>query len=102
MDLEAEVLYLFIAGCVIVLALELLLGGFVLQEKRAAQVFLTLHVLSMGGGMYFLIRGVFFRQLLNRYGVTEMPGSSAMAAFGILGASSVGFLLAVFHFARKD
>ena len=56
----------------------------------------------MGGGMYFLIRGVFFRQLLNRYGVTEMPGSSAMAAFGILWAISVGFLLAVFHFARKD
>lgn len=102
MDLEAEVLYLFIAGCVIVLALELLLGGFVLQEKRAAQVFLSLHVFSMGGGMYFLIRGVFHLQLLNRYGIPELNGSIAMALFGVLWALSVGFLLAVFHFARKD
>ena len=35
--MEAEVLPLFVCGAVIVLALELLLGGFILQEKRAAR-----------------------------------------------------------------
>lgn len=100
--MEAEVLPLFVCGAVIVLALELLLGGFILQEKRAAQFFLTLHVLSMGGALYFLIRCVFALQLHNRFGLPLTDGSVEMGLFGVLWAVSVGLLLAVFHFARKD
>lgn len=100
--MEAEVLPLFACGSVIVLMLELLLGGFILQEKRAAQFFLTLHVLAMGGAFYFLIRCVFALQLHNRFGLPHTDGSVEMGLFGVLWAVSTALLLAVFYFARKD
>jgi len=100
--MEAEVLPLFVGGSVTVLALELLLGGFILQEKRAAQFFLTLHVLAMGGAIYFLIRCVFAYQLHIRYGFPHADGSVEIGLFGVLWAVSTAFLLAVFHFAHRD
>ena len=100
--MEAEVLPLFVCGSVIVLVLELLLGGFILQEKRAAQFFHVLHVLTMGGAMYFLIRGVFAYPLHVQFGLVHVDGSIEMAMFGILWAVSTAFLLVAFHFARKN
>ncbi len=100
--MEAEVLPLFVCGAVIVLVLELLFGGFILQEKRAAQFFLTLHVIAMGGALYFLIRCVFAAQLHVLFGLAHTDGSVEMGLFGVLWAVSTAFLLAVFCFARKN
>ena len=100
--MEAEVLPLFVCGAVIVLALELLLGGFILQEKRAAQFFHTLHVIVMGVALYFLVRCVFSDQLHNRFGLPHTDGSVEMGLFGVLWAVSTALLPAVFYFARKD
>ena len=100
--MEAEVLPLFVCGSVIVLLTELLLGGFILQEKRTAQFFHALHVIAMGGALYFLIRCVFALQLHNRFGLPHTDGSVEMGMFGVLWAVSTALLLAVFHFARKD
>ena len=100
--MEAEVLPLFVCGSVIVLVLELLLGGFVLQEKRAAQFFHALHIIAMGGALYFLVRCVFADQLHNRFGLPHADGSVEIGLFGVLWAVSAALLLAVFYFARKD
>ncbi len=100
--MEAEVLPLFVCGAVIVLVLELLFGGFILQEKRAAQFFHVLHVLAMGGALYFLIRCVFADRLHVQFDLPHTDGSVEMGLFGILWAVSTALLLAVFYFARKD
>ena len=100
--MEAEVLPLLVIGSVIVLLLELLLGGFILQEKRAAQFFHMLHVLAMGGALYFLVRGVFAYPLHVQFGLIHVDGSIEMGMFGVLWAVSTAFLLIAFYFARKD
>ena len=100
--MEAEVFPLFVCGSVIVLVLELLLGGFILHEKRAAQFFHVLHVIVMGGALYFLIRCVFAYRLHVQFGLPHVDGSVELGMFGVLWAVSTALLLAVFHFARKD
>lgn len=93
MSFEAEVIPLFIGGCIAVSALEFAVGWFTLP-KRARGPFAG-HVLSMALGLFFLVKCLFGDRLGLAGPIASIDHSVSIGMFGLCWAASVLCLLSV-------
>lgn len=100
MSFEAEVVPLFIGGCIAVLLAELAAGAYLLRGKSRAGRFFISHTLSMAIGLFFLTRCLFGDRLGWTGGIASIDHSVSIGLFGLFWMFSVFFLLAVFASAR--
>ena len=91
MSFEAEVIPLFIAGCIAVSALELAVWWFTLRG-RARGLFAG-HVLSMALGLFFLVKCLFGDRLGLTGSIASIDHSVSIGMFGLCWAASVLLLL---------
>ncbi len=94
MAFEAEVFPLFLAGILIVSALELLFGMTALRGRKRGQKLLVGHTVSMLLAFFFPMSML----LINRgveMSIPSITNSAAVGLFGILWAVSVSFLVAL-------
>ena len=93
MSFEAEVIPLFIGGCVAVSLLELAAGWVMLRGNRPARRLFTGHVVSMALGLFFLVRCIFGDRLGLVRGIASIDHSVSIGLFGLCWLCSVLFLL---------
>ena len=93
MSFEAEVIPLFIAGCIAVSALELAVGWFTLRGRKDARARFAGHVLSMALGLFFLVKCIFGNRLGLTGPIASIDHSISIGLFGLCWTASVLFLL---------
>jgi len=93
MSFEAEVIPLFIAGCIAVSLLEFIVGWFLLKKYPSARRGLIGHVLTMALGLFFLVKCIFGDRLLLTGGIASIDHSVSIGLFGLFWFASVLFLL---------
>ena len=102
MSFEAEVIPLFLGGCIVVSLAELAFGWFILRgKKRARELFLG-HGASMAVGLFFLVRCLFGDRLGLTGGIASIDHSVSIGLFGLCWMVSVLFLLAVLASIRTE
>lgn len=95
MSFEAEVIPMFIVGCIVVSLLELAVGWFLLKNRQQARKKLVGHVLSMAIGLFFLVKCI-FGDRLNLIGeIASIDHSVSIGLFGVFWFISVCFLLSI-------
>lgn len=94
MSFEAEVIPMFIGGCVAVTLLEFAVGCFLLRGRRSRGLFAG-HVVSMAIGLFFLIRCIFGDRLGLTGGIASIDHSVSIGMFGLCWMVSVLFLMSV-------
>lgn len=102
MSFEAEVIPMFIGGCVVVSLLELAVGWLLLKNRQRDRKRLVGHVLSMAIGLFFLIKCIFGNRLGLIGGIASIDHSVSIGLFGVFWFISVLFLLSILggeHFA---
>ena len=98
MSFEAEVIPMFIGGCIAVSALELAVGWFTLRSRKDARARFAGHVLSMALGLFFLVKCIFGNRLPAGLRPMVQPIASidhsiSIGLFGLCWTASVLFLL---------
>ena len=93
MSFEAEVIPLFIGGCISVSLLELATGWLLLRGYRQARRFFAGHVLFMGVGLFFLVKCIFGNRLHLTGGIASIDHSVSIGLFGVCWFISVFLLL---------
>lgn len=93
MSFEAEVIPMFIGGCVFVSALEFAVGWFTLRERKSARRLFAGHVLSMALGLFFLVKCIFGSRLGLAGPIASIDHSVSIGLFGLCWLASVLFLL---------
>ena len=93
MAFEAEVIPLFIGGCIAVSLAELTAGWFLLKNAEEAWHRFVGHVLSMAIGLFFLIKCLFGDRLHLVQGIASIDHSVSIGLFGLCWMASVLFLL---------
>lgn len=95
MSFEAEVIPMFIVGCIAVSLLELAAGWLLLKSRRQARKRLVGHVLSMAIGLFFLIKCIFGNRLGLMGEIASIDHSVSIGLFGVFWFISVLFLLSI-------
>lgn len=95
MSFEAEVIPMFIGGCIAVSLLELAAGWLLLKNRQRARKRLVGHVLSMAIGLFFLIKCIFGNRLGLMGGIASIDHSVSIGLFGVCWFISVLFLLSM-------
>lgn len=93
MSFEAEVIPMFIGGCIAVSALEFAAGWFILRERKGARGRFAGHVLSMALGLFFLVKCIFGNRLGLTGPIASIDHSVSIGMFGLCWTASVLFLL---------
>ena len=101
MSFEAEVIPMFIGGCIAVLALELAWGWFILRDAKSACRSFLAHVLSMALGLFFLVKCIFGNRLDLIGGIASIDHSVSIGLFGVLWFISVLCLLSALSKSRS-
>ncbi|MCI8802985.1 MAG: hypothetical protein HFG01_06575 [Oscillibacter sp.] len=93
MSFEAEVIPLFIGGCIAVSLLELAAGWVLFRGRKQAGALFTGHVASMAVGLFFLVRCIFGDRLGLTGPIASIDHSVSIGLFGLCWTASVLFLL---------
>ena len=93
MSFEAEVIPMFIGGCIAVSARELAVGWFTLRGRKDARARFAGHVLSMALGLFFLVKCIFGNRLGLTGPIASIDHSVSIGLFGLCWTASVLFLL---------
>lgn len=93
MAFEAEVIPLFIGGCISVSVVELAVGWVLLRRNQGARRCFVGHVLAMAVGLFFLVKCIFGDRLHLSGGIASIDHSVSIGLFGICWFISVAFLL---------
>ncbi len=93
MSFEAEVIPMFIAGCIAVSLMEFAVGWLVLKRHPEARRGFVGHVLMMALGLFFLVKCIFGDRLRLVGGIASIDHSVSIGLFGLFWFASVLFLL---------
>ena len=93
MSFEAEVIPLFISGCIAVSLMELAVGCVLLRGNHDARNCFVGHVVSMAVSLFFLIKCIFGDRLILLRGIASIDHSVSIGLFGVCWFFSVLFLL---------
>lgn len=93
MSFEAEVIPMFIGGCIAVSVIEFAVGWFTLRARKNARNLFAGHVLSMALGLFFLIKCIFGDRLGLTGPIASIDHSVSIGMFGLCWLVSVLFLL---------
>ena len=93
MSFEAEVIPMFIGGCIAVSALEFTVGWFTLRNRKSARSCFVGHVLSMALGLFFLVKCIFGNRLGLTGPIASIDHSVSIGLFGLCWTAGVLFLL---------
>ena len=93
MSFEAEVIPMFIGGCIAVSLLELVAGWVMLSGNKPARRAFTGYVVSMALGLFFLVKCIFGDRLGLIGGIASIDHSVSIGLFGLCWTASVLFLL---------
>ncbi len=93
MSFEAEVIPMFISGCIAVSLIEFAVGWFVLKKHPEARRSFIGHVLTMALGLFFLVKCIFGDRLHLAGGIASIDHSVSIGLFGLFWFASVLFLL---------
>jgi len=93
MSFEAEVIPMFISGCIAVSLMEFAVGWFLLKKYPGARRGFIGHVLTMALGLFFLVKCIFGDRLHLVGGIASIDHSVSIGLFGLFWFASVLFLL---------
>ena len=102
MAFEAEVVPLFIGGCIIVSLLELVMGWFLFQGHKKARSYFVGHVVMMVLALFFLVKCLFGARLGFDLGIASISNSGSIGLFGVFWTFGVLLMLEAVDTLRKD